>query len=83
MAYYREREEFRKLHQTYRYEPAGMDLFYDHAVDIPAGTIVRKVQPVGCPRNGTMRMAYVETLDGVFVGLRNLASLVPVRRAHG
>jgi hypothetical protein len=60
----------------YRYDPAGLDLFYEHTVPIAPGTKVRKVQPFGCPRNGTMGMAYVETLDGRFVGLRNLTSLI-------
>jgi hypothetical protein len=41
-----------------------------------AGATVRKVQPYGCPRNGTMRMCYVERTDNrEFIGLVCLSSL--------
>ena len=66
----------------YRYDPVLFDACYDSAVKIGAGTLVRKVQPRhGCPRNGTMGMSYVETLDGTFVGLRCNSSLKRVATA--
>jgi hypothetical protein len=67
--------------RTYILEPAGLLDVCDPRVTGHAGAEVRKVQPVGCPRNGTMRMAYVERVDtGEFVGLVNLASLRKVSR---
>lgn len=65
---------------TYTLTPAGLLDTTDPRVTRHAGAEVRKVQPHGCPRNGTMRMAYVERVDtGEFVGLVNLASLEPRR----
>lgn len=66
--------------QLYTYDPTGMDLFYNHTVPIKPGTRVRKVQPVGCPRNGTMGHTYIETEDGTFVGLRLTNSLTLIRK---
>lgn len=42
---------------------------------------VQKVQPVGCPRNGTMGMCYVQVAEtGEFIGLVNLSSLVALNK---
>ena len=64
----------------YRYEPVAFDLLYDHTVPIAPGTVVRKVQPHGCPRNGTMGQTYIETEAGEFVGMRCTNSLTLIRR---
>jgi hypothetical protein len=61
---------------TYTLKPTGLLDITDARVMAHAGALVRKVQPRGCPRNGTMRQAYVERVDnGTFIGLVNLASL--------
>lgn len=44
---------------TYLYAPVGMDSFDPTANAPAAGTLVRKVQPYGCPANGTMGFCYV------------------------
>lgn len=66
--------------KTYIFNPVGLDI-YDRRVHSPqAGTLVRKVQPYGCPRNGTMGHCYVEDAqDGTFYGLVLLNSLTPFR----
>lgn len=62
---------------TYTLTPAGLLDTTDPRVTAHAGAEVRKVQPVGCPKNGTMRQCYVERVDtGEFISLVNLASLV-------
>lgn len=65
--------------RVYEYHPVGLDLFMAND-PVPAGTLVRKTQPPGCPRNGTMGHCYIETLDGRFIGLRLVNSLTLVRR---
>lgn len=56
--------------------PVGMDRT-DKRVSVHEGADVVKVQPYGCPRNGTMGMCYVERSDnGHFIGLVLQASLV-------
>lgn len=63
--------------RVYTYEPVPFDRFYDRKVPLAAGTRVVKVQPVGCPRNGTMGQTYVEDAEtGVFYGLVCTNSLV-------
>jgi hypothetical protein len=62
--------------KKYRYEPV---LFDATRVDyVIPGQVVIKVQPHGCPRNGTMGMCYVGEADtGKFLGMVCLNSLVP------
>lgn len=71
------RTPYRKPQATGRvfvFTPVGMDLSASNVP--PAGTRVRKTQPAGCPRNGTMGMTYVEDAEtGVFYGLVLLNSL--------
>ena len=63
--------------KTFILEPAGLLDTCDPRVTKHTGAVVKKVQPYGCPKNGTMRMCYVERVDtGEFIGLVNLASLV-------
>ena len=51
--------------RVYIFEPNGWDLI-DPTPNAPApGTLVRKVQPFGCPRNGTMGHCYVEAVETV------------------
>jgi hypothetical protein len=65
---------------VYRLNPKGTLDVTDTRVTAHAGALVRKVQPRGCPRNGTFRMCYVERVDtGAFIGLVNEASLERVR----
>lgn len=63
------------MSQLFVYEPVAFDQLIEHTVPIKPGTIVRKVQPHGCPRNGTFGFTYIETEDGTFVGLRRTSSL--------
>ncbi len=62
------------MSKTYTLTPVGMDAWSDRVRPF-AGQLVRKVQPFGCPKNGTMGHTYVELLDGTFVGLVLLNSL--------
>lgn len=58
------------------FQPVGLDLFDPKAHSPKPGTVVVKVQPAGCPRNGTMGFTYVEDADtGEFYGLVLLNSL--------
>lgn len=43
----------------YTFQPVGMDLWDRSPYQPLPGTKVRKVQPYGCPRNGTMGHCYV------------------------
>ena len=64
----------------YRFEPMGWDLLHPTANAPQRGTIVRKVQPYGCPRNGTMRHCYVEPAKGGQYALVHVFSLVKVQQ---
>lgn len=65
--------------KKFRYEPVLLDRM--SGVNLEAGAIVVKVQPHGCPRNGTMGMTYVGEADtGKFIGMVCLNSLVPVKQ---
>lgn len=67
------------MKREYRFIPVGVDV-WDRRENQPLpGTIVVKVQPAGCPRNGTMGHCYVADADtGVFYGLVLENSLVKV-----
>ena len=55
--------------REYRFIPVGVDI-WDRRENQPlAGTIVVKVQPAGCPRNGTMGHCFVADADTA-AGLR-------------
>jgi len=62
--------------RVYVFEPVGWDLF-DRRKNQPApGTRVRKTQPYGTPRNGTMGHCFVEDAEtGAFYGLVMVKSL--------
>jgi hypothetical protein len=61
--------------RVYTFKAAGWDRF-DRRENTPAdGTKVRKCQPHGCPKNGTMGHCFIEDLDGKFIGLVATASL--------
>lgn len=67
--------------RKFRYEPVLMDRM--SGVRLEAGAIVVKVQPHGCPKNGTMGMTYVgDSVTGAFIGMVCLNSLVPVKAAR-
>ncbi len=60
----------------YTLQPAGLLDRGDPRVTAYAGAEVQKVQPYGCPRNGTMGMVYVQEAEsGEFIGLVSEASL--------
>jgi hypothetical protein len=61
---------------VYTFQPVGADI-WDRRPNQPAiGTRVVKVQPAGCPRNGTMGHCFVADADtGSFYGLVLVNSL--------
>lgn len=59
----------------YIFQPVAFDRYQANTMNLPEGTRLRVIQPKGCPKNGTMGMAYTETLDGRFVGLVCVNSL--------
>lgn len=63
--------------RVYTFRATGADL-WDRRSHTPAdGTHVRKTQPHGCPRNGTMGMCYVEdAATGQFIGMVSESSLI-------
>ena len=61
---------------VFRLEPAGLLDTTSARVMKHAGAEVQKIQPFGCPKNGTMGQVYVQTVEGEFIGLVNKASLV-------
>jgi len=62
--------------RTYKYVPVFMDKWSDNAGHVPSGTLVKVIQPYGCPKNGTMGMCYVDNADtGEFIGLICINSL--------
>lgn len=66
-----------KSKTVYRFEPVGCDVWDRRANHPERGTLVRKCQPHGCPRNGTMGHCYVEDAEtGAFYGLVLVNSLV-------
>lgn len=62
--------------RVYVLEPAGLLDLTEPRIMAHKGVEVQKVQPFGCPRNGTMRMCYVQVAEtGEFIGMVNEASL--------
>jgi hypothetical protein len=60
---------------VYTFNANGWDRF-DRRANTPAdGTKVRVCTPAGCPRPNVMGHAFVETLDGKFIGLVSTGSL--------
>jgi len=63
--------------KVYTFQPVGLDMFDRKDYMPQVGAKVIKVQPFGCPKNGTMRMTYVgDAITGKLYGLVNIASLV-------
>lgn len=61
---------------VYIFEPVGWDVFDRRANQPDRGTRVRKTQPAGTPRNGTMGHCFVEDAEtGEFYGLVLVNSL--------
>lgn len=69
--------------QFYIFVPAGMDIWDRSKYAPEPGRIVRKVQPHGCPKNGTMKHCYIETIAEPKCGpvLVLEASLEPISKA--
>lgn len=84
MTYQQERtakdaEKARKA-RKYSYDPVMFDVFNPPAKGLEPGAIVVKIQPHGCPRNGTMGMTYIGHPEtGEFIGMVCLKSLIPVK----
>ena len=51
-----------------------------NGVSIKDGTLVRKCQPHGCPKNGTMGMCCVEDMEGNFLEMVCQSSLFRIGR---
>lgn len=65
-----------KAPAVFVFEPVGWDLYAPTQLAPPAGTLVVKTQPSGCPKNGTMGHTYVaDAKTGEFLGLVLLNSL--------
>ena len=64
-----------RLGGIYQYTPVFFDQYQQNTKDLPHGCRLRVIQPKGTPANGTMGMAYTETLDGKFIGLVCINSL--------
>lgn len=65
--------------KTYRVKLTWMDTLNPSTCLIPRdGTLVRKVQPRGCPKNGTMGQCYIESMEGEFLGMVDERSLEEV-----
>lgn len=61
---------------VYTFRPVGWDVFDRRANQPEPGTRVIKVQPHGCPRNGTMGHCFVaDAASGAFYGLVLIKSL--------
>lgn len=63
--------------RRYRFDPVPFDTIFPTANAPAPGSIVVKVQPFGCPRNGTMGHCYVEPVGGGRFALVMVKSLVP------
>jgi len=68
--------------QVYRYEPVLFDMLNPpKGRKLDTGTLVVKIQPHGCPRNGTMGQCYVgDPLTGEFIGMVCVNSLKKASR---
>lgn len=70
-----------KRSKVYEFHPVLFDRISPPAKRISAGTLVVKIQPHGCPKNGTMGMCYIGDKDtGEFIGMVCVNSLVPAKR---
>jgi len=49
--------------KTFTFQPVGLDLWDRRKTQPEPGQKVIKVQPRGCPKNGTMRHCYVQTVE--------------------
>jgi hypothetical protein len=50
--------------KVYLFDPVGLDIWDRGAFAPDPGILVHKVQPHGCPKNGTMGHCYVVPDDG-------------------
>src|SRR4051794_11222547 len=65
--------------QRFRFQPVALDRWSPHAHLPATGVLVRKCQPAGTPRNGTMGHCFISDLAaGEFYGLCLENSLQPV-----
>jgi hypothetical protein len=67
---------------NYIYYPVLMDRIHDLGHGVMPGSIVKVIQPYGCPKNGTMGQCYIGTADeGKFLGMVCCNSLYPMSDA--
>ena len=64
-----------RVGSTYVYKPVAIDQ-YDKRNDAGEGQHVRVINMPGCPRANTMGHCHIESLDGEFLGMVHVASLV-------
>lgn len=75
------RTRSKRTGRVYRFEPCGWDIFDRRPHTPERGALVRKCQPFGCPRNGTMGHCYVEDAEtGEFIGLVHKNSLGSLKK---
>jgi hypothetical protein len=68
------------MSKTFTFSPVGFDVFAPGRLAPPSGTVVRKTQPSGCPKNGTMGHCFIEdATSGEFYGLVLLNSLEAIK----
>ena len=68
------------MKKVFSFQPVGFDVFAPGRLAPSAGTLVRKTQPHGCPRNGTMGHCFIENATtGEFYGLVLVNSLEAVK----
>lgn len=65
--------------KVYRFNPVGFDVWDPGPFSPVPSTLVKKCQPFGCPKNGTMGHCYVcDASTGQFYGLVLVNSLEPL-----
>lgn len=74
------RKQAAKTAKRYRFEATASDLYDRRNYTPEDGAIVIKTQPFGVPKNGTMGQCYIADLDGNFIGMVDVRSLVPVKK---
>ncbi len=64
----------------YEFQPVNIDIWDRRENHPEPGTICRLVQPVGCPKNGTMDHVFAEPVEGGSLFLCHKNSLTKVRK---
>lgn len=74
-----------RVGSIYAYDPVLMDVCSPPFGNPEKGDIVRVVNKFGCPPANTMGMCYIERLDGEFLGMVSVNSLIKliIKYKHG